>query len=105
MTALALDTLRDRLEARRTVRCCGYTTPCWLWTKTDGSLAPDEYGTVSVDGRSLLVHRLAWELYRGPIPAAHVLDHLCRVHACHNPEHLEPVSVFENNHRGESPWA
>jgi hypothetical protein len=31
-----------------------------------------------------------------------VIDHLCRVPLCVNPEHLEPVTLRENILRGES---
>ena len=35
----------------------------------------------------------------GSIPDGLHLDHLCRVPACVNPEHLEPVTLAENNRR------
>jgi hypothetical protein len=37
----------------------------------------------------------------GPIPPGLVTDHLCRVRACVNPSHMEPVTTRENNRRGE----
>jgi hypothetical protein len=37
----------------------------------------------------------------GPVPEGMELDHLCRVHPCVNPEHLEPVTPRENKLRGE----
>lgn len=36
----------------------------------------------------------------GEIPEGLVLDHLCRVHNCVNPQHLEPVTIQENLARG-----
>ncbi|MDQ1426633.1 MAG: hypothetical protein QOK39_109 [Acidimicrobiaceae bacterium] len=45
------------------------------------------------------VHRWSYEQLVGPIPDGLVLDHLCRVTACVNPAHLEPVTLAENFRR------
>lgn len=45
-------------------------------------------------------HRQAYEMVVGPIPDGLDLDHLCRVHGCVNPAHLEPVTNRENVLRG-----
>ena len=77
------------------------TTKCWLWTAWRNAKG---YGMfcVSEDPREhLLAHRYAYELMKGPIPDHKPLDHLCRNHACVNPDHLEPVTLRENNLRGE----
>ena len=58
------------------------------------------YGHISVNGTMQLVHRLAYSMFV-PIPEGLVLDHLCRNRSCINPNHLEPVTVAENNLRGE----
>jgi hypothetical protein len=47
-------------------------------------------------------HRLVYELLKGPIPAGLQLDHLCRVRACINPDHLEAVTCKQNIQRGLS---
>jgi hypothetical protein len=70
---------------------------CWLWT---GSLHSKGYGKMSVAGRDWLAHRLAYELFVGPIPPKLQLDHLCRVRRCVNPAHLEAVTTRENLLRG-----
>lgn len=73
--------------------------PCWLWT---GRPNPKGYGFISLGGRrgpKAYVHRLAYELLVGPIPAGLHIDHLCRVPACLRPTHLEPVTPAENNAR------
>ena len=77
---------------------------CWEWT---GSLAPNGYGvvTVKIKGKwfNRGAHRVVWTTLCGPIPGNLPLDHLCRVHACVNPDHLEPVSAAVNIRRGMSP--
>jgi hypothetical protein len=70
---------------------------CWLWTR--GTVKG--YGQIGVSGRDrIYTHRLSWELHRGPIPEGLYIDHLCRVRACCNPGHLEPVTNQENVRRG-----
>ena len=41
-------------------------------------------------------HRVAYELFVGPIPDGLELDHLCRRRNCINPDHLEAVTHAEN---------
>ena len=72
-------------------------TDCWLW---QGELNRNGYGRVWVQGKRLMAHRVIYEAIIGPIPEGMVLDHLCRNRACCNPQHLEPVTVRENTHRG-----
>lgn len=68
---------------------------CWLWT---GSCIAAGYGQIEVreNGRrkSLRVHRVVWELLRGPIPEGLVLCHTCDNPPCCNPDHL-----FVGTHR------
>lgn len=65
---------------------------CWLWT---GSLDRHGYGRLGRD----LAHQLAFRFTVGPIPVGLTLDHLCRVHPCVNPRHLEAVTLRENRRR------
>ena len=78
----------------------GTEQECWIWT---GDTDTGGYGRlyVSRDRTSVAAHRYAYELLIGPIPAGLQLDHLCRVRACVNPAHLEPVTLKENLNRGE----
>ena len=57
------------------------------------------YGQVRVCGRLVTVHRLVYEQLVGPIPEGLHLDHLCYNRACVNIDHLEPVTLAENNRR------
>ena len=72
-------------------------TGCWLWT---ASIHPEGYGRFW-DGKVAKAHRVAHELFIGPIPDGLGIDHLCRVRHCVNPEHLEPVTWGENSRRGD----
>ena len=71
---------------------------CWLWTR---GLTAQGYGTMSVEGRVTLMHRLSYELHVGPIPAGlHVL-HRCpggAKPACCNPAHLAVGTPLDNSH-------
>lgn len=71
---------------------------CWLWT---GALHAKGYGTWTVGrgaGRSTSVrpHRVAWHLLRGEIPDGLVIDHVCQVRNCVNPDHLDVVPHARN---------
>lgn len=76
----------------------GHDTPCWVWLR---SRAGGRYAKLSVGGRTVLAHRHYYERQRGAIPEGRQLDHLCRVVACVNPWHLEPVTGTENVRRGD----
>lgn len=71
-------------------------TGCIIWT---GNADTSGYGRLKIHGRHQRVHRLAYELARGPIPAGLQIDHLCRVRECANPDHMEPVTGKENLRR------
>ena len=79
---------------------------CWalpLRTEHD-EIGRARYPTVNdkANGaRGILAHRYAWRQVIDPnIPTEQHLDHLCRVHACCNLSHLEPVSLAKNTKRG-----
>lgn len=71
---------------------------CIIWT---GKIGAGGYGATSFNKKHITVHRLAYTLAVGEIPAGLVIDHLCRTRACINPSHLEPVLQAENVHRGD----
>ena len=78
---------------------------CWLWT---GATSADGYAEFRSGGggaRRVRAHRWSFEWFVGPIPGGLVLDHLCRVRHCVNPDHLEPVTIGENLDRGIHPQA
>lgn len=66
---------------------------CWLW---QGCLSQNGYGRINKD----YAHRAMYEILMGPIPSRMVIDHLCRVRHCVNPDHMEIVTRGENILRG-----
>ncbi|MFD9564366.1 HNH endonuclease signature motif containing protein [Streptomyces sp. NPDC059994] len=82
---------------------------CWLWT---GRLSPQGYGATKVQGVGIGVHRLAYLVFVGPIPAGFHVDHFCHTVAiergnceggpscahrrCANPAHLRLATPREN---------
>lgn len=91
----------EQIAGRLQHEDCGFETDCWLWL---GPQYPNGYGWVSTmrDGRkrSQVAHRFVYKALIGPIPDGLVLDHLCRVPLCCNPDHLEPVTSAVNSQRG-----
>lgn len=81
---------------------------CWLWTGPRMPLKKTGrkgYGHFAIGGKSIVAHRYSYQIFMGPIPDGLVLDHLCRVHECVNPSHLEAVTNKENILRGTAPTA
>lgn len=73
--------------------------PCWLWTAAIFN-EQQGYGVFAPHPKvRTRAHRFAYQLLCGPIPEGMHLDHLCRVRHCVNPDHLEPVTIAENNRR------
>lgn len=66
---------------------------CWEWS---GSKAKGGYGRAYYRGRAVMIHRLTFETWWGPVPPGMEIDHLCRNTSCANPLHLEAVTHREN---------
>jgi hypothetical protein len=73
-----------------------FATGCWIWTAARREYG---YGVVHYRRKVWRAHALMFKLYGGVVPEGLVLDHLCRVTSCVNPEHLEPVTPAENTQR------
>ncbi len=59
---------------------------CWLWTGSERN--DDGYGELWVNGRMRRAHRIAFELYKSPIPNGMMVLHSCDTPLCVNPAHL-----------------
>jgi hypothetical protein len=69
---------------------------CWIWM---GGLAAG-YGAFSVKNRQYKAHIISYIWLKGEVPDGWECDHLCRVTACVNPDHLEAVPPRVNKIRG-----
>lgn len=58
---------------------------CLIWT---ARRTADGYGSVSINNKEYLAHRVAWLVARGPIPNGLCVCHKCDTPACINAEHL-----------------
>lgn len=75
---------------------------CWMWTAATNKKG---YGEFWLGGQMRRAHRISFEFENGPIPDGLEPDHLCRVHPCVRPSHLEVVTSQINCLRGIGPTA
>lgn len=68
-------------------------TGCWVWRRmvNNKGYAMGQFGSRGLE-KITLVHRYHYEQMIGPIPAGHVIDHICNNPPCVNPEHLRPTT-------------
>jgi len=67
-------------------------TGCHLWT---AGTHKQGYGHFRV-GKTILAHRVAWEIKNGPVPAGMCVCHKCDTPACVNEAHLFLGSQLQN---------
>ena len=82
------------------------TSGCWVWI---GAMFRSGYGnfylpTSEGKPRNMSAHRASLILHGTEVPTDLTVDHLCKNPSCVNPEHLEVVTQWENNRRGDG-WS
>lgn len=75
---------------------------CLIWT---GGKTNNGYGKIYKRGAAtnVYVHRMAWELANGPIPAGAEIDHTCWNRLCVEPAHLRLVAHKQNTENMSGP--
>jgi len=70
------------------------TEACWLWC---GNVNRAGYGTIGVVGtKTVLAHRVSYELAKEPISEGHLCLHTCDNPRCVRPDHLKLGTQLEN---------
>jgi hypothetical protein len=98
----------DSLENRLIANCrLDKKTGCWNWKgKTSKRRGGAKVGRINmrIDGKhvSLIAYRVSHEVFIGPIPAGHDVDHLCVNSLCINPAHIEAVTPEVNIERRDA---
>lgn len=80
---------------------------CLVWQ--GAKTTRNGYGQITFQKRHLLTHRIVYEYHHGAIQPGLTVDHVrargCRFRACCRIEHMEVVTVRENNLRSSAPPA
>lgn len=84
------------LSGEELLRWYGWETNargCWVFS---GGEVNKGHSRIPIDGRMVVTHRYAYEVWVGPIPKGKMLLHSCDNGPCINPKHLRPGTHKEN---------
>jgi hypothetical protein len=81
------------MEARFLAKVNKIEGGCWEWT---GYKSSKGYGRLKANGSDLYAHRVAYELWVGPIPSGLDVRHKCDNPCCVNPDHLKTGTHQDN---------
>ncbi|MBE5251590.1 HNH endonuclease [Mixta sp. Marseille-Q2057] len=81
--------------ARRLTNGCSINeqTGCWEWQRHTNNAG---YGKLTINGRGVYAHRLAYQLVKGELPEGLDAMHSCDNPKCINPEHLVAGTRSQN---------
>lgn len=65
---------------------------CWNWAASTAT----GYGKLTINHKTVLAHRVAWNLVNGPIPKDMLVLHKCDNSLCCNPNHLSIGTQKDN---------
>jgi hypothetical protein len=76
---------------------------CWEWV---GAQNGHGYSRFYLEKRNdkpfvAYAHIVSYQHFVGPVPPRWIVDHMCEVHSCVKPDHLEAITNQENLARAE----
>lgn len=71
---------------------------CWLWTATIDAVGYGKFywAVTGEESKPQGAHRFAYQQFVAPLELDCVIDHLCGVRRCVNPNHLEQTTQWHN---------